>query len=100
MMTNFDVNKIQELEVTDKYFRRDETFNLQKHSEDCFGIFHEVPFDVEWQFDKEVANCDGLFRPTRPLLSVAFRVTKIEPIQKAYNFFRSIIMRGYLSLKL
>lgn len=70
MMTNFDVNKIQELEVTDKYFRRDETFNLQKHSEDCFGIFHEVPFDVEWQFDKEVAEeaSKYIFHPKQEMI--------------------------------
>lgn len=52
---------------------------------------NEENFSFGPQFDKDIDNCNGLFRPTRPLLSVAFRVTKIEPIQKAYSFFRSII---------
>lgn len=55
-MCYFDLNKIQEIEVTDEYFTRDPNFSLQEFSENAFGVYQEEPFDVEWLFDKEVAH--------------------------------------------
>ena len=44
-------------------------FNLQKYAQQSFGIFHEKPFEVEWLFDKEVANQaeNYIFHPTQKL---------------------------------
>ena len=55
-MCYFDMNKIQDIEVTDKYFTRDPKFSLQGFSEKAFGVYQEEPFDVEWLFDAEVAK--------------------------------------------
>lgn len=54
-MCYFDMNKIQEVDVTEKYFTRDPNFSLQEFSENAFGVYQEEPFDVEWLFDSEVA---------------------------------------------
>ena len=55
-MRQFDLSKITGLEITDKYFFRDEKFCLKDCCETSFGVFKEKPFDVEWLFDKEVAR--------------------------------------------
>ena len=55
-MCHFDLNNIQDIEVLDEYFIRDEKFSLQKFAEQSFGVYQEEPFDVEWLFDAEVAH--------------------------------------------
>lgn len=54
-MCHFNLNKIIDIEVTDKYFQRSSDFSLKDFSEQSFGVYQEEPFDVEWLFDKEVA---------------------------------------------
>ena len=81
-MCYFDLNKIQDIEVTDKYFTRDPEFSLQKFCENAFGVYQEEPFDVEWVFDAEVAHdaAHYLFHPKQQVtfnkdgtLTVKFR---------------------------
>ena len=55
-MCYFDLNKIQEIDVTDEYFTRDPNFSLKEFSEKAFGVYQEEPFNVEWLFDAEVAH--------------------------------------------
>ena len=55
-MCYFNLNKIQEIEVENAYFKRDPHFSLKDFSEQAFGVYQEEPFDVEWLFDKDVAE--------------------------------------------
>lgn len=70
-MCHFDLNNIQEIEVLDEYFVRDENFSLQKFAEQSFGVYQEEPFDVEWKFDKEVAKeaAKYIFHPTQEMIT-------------------------------
>lgn len=63
----FDLNKIKSLEIDVNYFTRDPDFSLQKFAEQSFGVYQEEPFDVEWLFDKEVADSAAqyVFHPTQ-----------------------------------
>ncbi|MBQ8677298.1 MAG: WYL domain-containing protein [Alphaproteobacteria bacterium] len=78
----FDLNKVQDLEIDVNYFARDPKFSLHKFSEQSFGVYQEEPFDVEWLFDKEVADSAAqyIFHPTQNMrrnrngtLTVKFR---------------------------
>ena len=55
-MCQFNLNKIKEIDVINSYFKRDPHFSLKEFSEQAFGVYQEPPFDVEWLFDKEVAQ--------------------------------------------
>lgn len=81
-MCYFDTNKIQDVDVLSTYFERDPKFSLQQYCEQAFGIYQEEPFDVEWLFDKEVAESASkyLFHPKQTMefnkdgtLTVKFR---------------------------
>ena len=69
-MCHFDLNNIQEIEVLDEYFTRDPEFSLEKFSLQSFGVYQEEPFDVEWLFDKEVAEeaAKYTFHPTQVMI--------------------------------
>ena len=69
-MCQFDLNKILDIEILDKYFVRDEKFSLQKFSENSFGIYQEEPFDVEWLFDSAVAKeaARYVFHPSQEMI--------------------------------
>ena len=56
LMCYYNLNKIKEIEVLSTYFKRDPKFSLKEFSAQAFGVFQEKPFDVEWLFDKEVAE--------------------------------------------
>ena len=45
-------------------------FNLQKYAEEAFGAYHEPPFEVEWLFDKEVAEeaAQYIFHPNQQVI--------------------------------
>lgn len=81
-MCTFDLNKIEDLEIDENYFTRDPKFSLQKFAEQSFGVYQEEPFDVEWLFDKDVAESASqyVFHPTQTIkhhrngtLTVKFR---------------------------
>lgn len=81
-MCSFNLNKILDLEIDTRYFTRDPSFTLQKYAEQSFGVYQEQPFDVEWLFDKEVADSaqEYIFHPTQTMkknrdgtLTVKFR---------------------------
>ena len=66
-MCHFDLNNLQDIEVLNEYFVRDEKFSLEEFSRQSFGVYQEEPFDVEWLFDKEVAQeaAKYTFHPTQ-----------------------------------
>ena len=53
---NFILGNIKSVEILDIPFVPVKNFNLQKYALESFGSYHEEPFDVEWLFDKEVAD--------------------------------------------
>lgn len=79
---NFILSNIKKVEILDKPFVPIEGFSLKKYAELSFGAFHEEPFDVEWLFDKEVAQeaAQYVFHPSQTMqhnpdgtLTVTFR---------------------------
>ena len=52
----YNLSKIKTIKMLDEYFDKDESFNLQKYSENSFGVFQDEPISVELQFDKSVAE--------------------------------------------
>ena len=78
----YPLHKLTAVKLLDTYFERDEKFNLNDFTKNCFGVFQEEPFDVEWLFDKEVAeDASGyIFHPNQKMkfnpdgtLTVKFR---------------------------
>lgn len=81
-MCHFDLNNIEKIEISNQYFNRDPKFSLEKFAEQSFGVYQEEPFEVEWLFDKKVANDASkyIFHPTQKMhlnddgsLTVKFR---------------------------
>lgn len=79
---NFILGNIKSVEILDIPFVPVKNFNLQKYALESFGSYHEEPFDVEWLFDKEVAEeaAQYIFHPTQTItrnsngsLTVKFR---------------------------
>lgn len=70
-MCNFDLNNIQDIQISDEYFVRDSSFSLEDFSKQSFGVYQEEPFDVEWLFDAEVASeaAKYIFHPTQEMIS-------------------------------
>lgn len=65
----YKVAKINNLSILDKYFEKDENFNLQEYCHNSFGIYQEKPLQIELEFDKNVAE-DVLnyhFHPTQKI---------------------------------
>ena len=52
----FKLINIKEVEITSDILTIVPEFNLQEYAKQSFGAFHEEPFDVEWLFDKDVAD--------------------------------------------
>lgn len=67
---NFILSNIQEVEILNSIIENLPDFNLQKYAEESFGAFHEEPFEVEWLFDKEVAEEAScyIFHPTQNMI--------------------------------
>lgn len=67
---NFILSNIQKVEILDIPFNILPNFSLSKYAEQSFGAFHEEPFDVEWLFDKEVAEeaSHYIFHPTQSMI--------------------------------
>ena len=66
---NFILGNIKSVEILDIPFVPVKNFNLQKYALESFGSYHEEPFDVEWLFDKEVADeaAQYIFHPTQTM---------------------------------
>ena len=66
---NFSLQHIQNVEILPDIFDSSE-FNLQKYAEESFGAFHEEPFEIEWLFDKDVADeaKNFVFHPKQKLI--------------------------------
>lgn len=64
---NFILSNIKTVEILDVPFVPVKGFDLKKYAELSFGAYHEEPFDVEWLFDKEVADeaAQYIFHPTQ-----------------------------------
>lgn len=65
----YKVAKINNLSILDKYFEKDENFNLQEFCHNSFGIYQEKPLHIELEFDRNVAE-DVLnyhFHPTQKI---------------------------------
>ena len=78
----FSLTNIKKVEITDEILTVVPNFNLKNYVEQSFGVFQEPPFDVEWLFDKEVADEAEkyIFHPSQKLqrnkdgsLTVTFR---------------------------
>ncbi len=52
----FILSNIQSLELLAEQYEIEENFNLKELAENSFGVFQEEPFEVEWLFDKSVAE--------------------------------------------
>lgn len=52
----YALHKLTDVAILDTYFKRDEMFSLSDFTKDCFGLFKERPQNIEWLFDKEVAE--------------------------------------------
>ena len=65
---NFLLQKIKSVEILPDVFDSSK-FDLQEYALESFGAFHEEPFDVEWLFDKEVADeaKNFIFHPKQKL---------------------------------
>ena len=79
---NFILSNIKKVEILEKSFTPIDSFSLKKYAELSFGAFHEEPFEVEWLFDKEVAEeaAQYIFHPSQTIqhnpdgsLTVTFR---------------------------
>ena len=63
----YKVDKIEQLEILEEYFDKDEKFSLADYCKNSFSIYQEEPIDITLEFDKAVAD-DVLnyhFHPTQ-----------------------------------
>ena len=67
---NFILSNIKSVEISESYFEPIKDFDLKKYAELSFGAFHEEPFDVEWLFDKTVADEaeQFIFHPSQTMI--------------------------------
>lgn len=67
---NFILMNIKEVKILSNTFIYPADFSLQKYAEQSFGAFQEEPFDVEWLFDKEVAEeaSHYIFHPSQTMI--------------------------------
>ena len=65
----YKIDKINNLEILDEYFDKDENFSLQEYCNNSFGIYQEETMNIILEFDKSVAE-DVLnynFHPTQKI---------------------------------
>ena len=63
----YKVDKIEQLEILEEYFDKDEKFSLADYCKNSFSIYQEEPINITLEFDKAVAD-DVLnyhFHPTQ-----------------------------------
>lgn len=66
----YALHKLVNVKLLDEYFIRDEGFSLREFTKDSFGVFKEEPFEVEWLFNKEVADDAShyIFHPSQTMI--------------------------------
>lgn len=52
----FILSNVLSIEILDETYEMDPDFSLREWAERSFGVYQEEPFDVEWLFDKSVAE--------------------------------------------
>lgn len=52
----FILSKISKIEILQETFNFPQNFSVKEFAKRSFGVFQEEPFEVEWLFDKEVAD--------------------------------------------
>ena len=52
----YALHKLMDVVILNEYFEKDKNFTLADFTKDCFGVFKEKPHNIEWLFDKEVAE--------------------------------------------
>ena len=65
----YKIDKIEQLEILEEYFEKDEKFSLSDYCKNSFGVYQEEPIDITLEFDKAVAD-DVLnyhFHPTQKM---------------------------------
>ena len=65
----YKIDKIEQLEILEEYFEKDEKFSLAEYCKNSFGVYQEEPIDITLEFDKAVAD-DVLnyhFHPTQKM---------------------------------
>ncbi len=67
---NFILLNIKEVKILPETFIYSQDFSLKSYAEQSFGAFQEDPVDVEWIFDKEVAEeaSHYIFHPTQKMI--------------------------------
>jgi predicted DNA-binding transcriptional regulator YafY len=63
------IDKIDDLEVLEEYFEKDEEFSLKKYCENSFGVYQEEPINIILEFDKEISDevMNYHFHPTQKI---------------------------------
>jgi len=63
----YRISKINEINLTDKYYDKDENFNIQDYASKSFGVYQGEIYDVILQFKKEVVPdvMEYFFHPTQ-----------------------------------
>ena len=63
----YRISKIKEIKLTDDYFDKDESFNMEEYCGRSFGVYQGEIFDVILQFDKDSAEDvkEYFFHPTQ-----------------------------------
>ncbi len=63
----YRISKIKEIKLTDNYFDKDESFNMEEYCGRSFGVYQGEIFDVVLQFDKDCAEDvkEYFFHPTQ-----------------------------------
>ena len=63
----YKIDKIEQLEVLEEYFEKDEKFSLADYCKNSFSVYQEEPIDITLEFDKTVADevLNYHFHPTQ-----------------------------------
>ena len=63
----YRISKIKEIKLTDNYFDKDDSFNMEEYCGRSFGVYQGEIFDVVLQFDKDCAEDvkEYFFHPTQ-----------------------------------
>lgn len=65
----YKIDKVSNIQISDEYFEKDETFSLKEYCNNSFGIYQEELMNIELEFDKKIAD-DVLnyhFHPTQKM---------------------------------
>ena len=63
----YKIDKIEQLEILEEYFEKDEKFSLADYCKNSFSVYQEEPIDITLEFDKTVADevLNYHFHPTQ-----------------------------------